>query len=676
MFPFLLPLWEADVTARAAAEQGVAASVVDVGTGSLLTGAEGSLVAVARNPRSEYGLALTGAYARASYFSIGEGGGALPRDSASTSLDGRAAWQTSPLTSLSWTTSGFLATRLGIRADDALAQRDPFLYGQRLQYTLGTGPGFSMTTSRRSFLDMAASYQQTGAITADDPRAIGVDTHEAFARTRFSYELSDNDAIGPELEYRYIHYYNALLDIFFNRGEADVHAGTALMLWTHAFGRRSVGRIGGGVTVASPPPIVGSDDTVVAPAARAGITFAGDRYDFMVDYAYTYTSLGSRIGFGQQHNALAQISFLPLRGGKYRDVVMTGVARFAVGNLPVALNPPLVVDPERPPPNIEGKLMTITAAAGARIDYPLLLGVQMYGAFDLEFLRASFDPPTVYGQNSGLRTIWTIGIAGTISTDRRQMVPPEPASEVRLGMEGSAARAALTRFDSAAAQTSLVGVERQMAPEFIAPDGPRSRSSREVDRQTTTENDSRSTLENDTQSTTGNDVSSTTENDRQTTVDREREAERARERDAERARKGQAAPAKGAPAAPGSKKPATPAGKDGAAKDQGAPKTPPGQGPAAPGPGAPGAPGAPGQGAPGEPGQSGGPGQGTPAEPGTTPSAPGQKAPSTPDQNAPQTPERPPASDTKQRPTAPSEPPTPTPRDVPPPSPTPPPLLR
>ncbi|EYF02443.1 hypothetical protein [Chondromyces apiculatus] len=515
MFPFLLPLWEADLTARAAVEQGIAASVTDIGTGALLTGAEGSLAGLARAPRAEYGFSLGGSYARAAYFTLGAAP-SIPNDSASAALDGRAAWQTSPRTSLSWNTGGYLATRLGVRADDALAQRDPFLYGQRLQYTIATGPGFSVTTSRRSFLDMAASYEQTGAVSGEDPRAVGVDTHEALARLRYSYELSDVDAVGPEFEYNYTHYYNALLDIYLNRGSADVHAGTALFLWTHAFGSRTVTRIGAGVTVASPPPIVGSTAAVVAPAARAGLTYATGRYDFMLDYAYEYTSLGARIGYGQEHNAIAQLSFLPLKGGKFRDVVMTGVARAAIGSAPIAANPPVLPDPDLVPPSLEGTLTTITAAAGARMDVPLLVGLQMYGAFDLEFVRATFDPPSVLGQtNGGLRTIWTIGISGTISTDRRQMVPQEPAGDPRLDTGASAARTALTRFDSAATQTDLVGIENQMTPALIAPGDTRQPTKAEEESRSTTENDKRSTTENDKRSTTENDKRSATEKERQ-----------------------------------------------------------------------------------------------------------------------------------------------------------------
>lgn len=436
MFPFPLPLWETDATARAAVEQSVAANVTDVGSGALLSGVEGSFETLARASRAEYGLELAGAYARATYVSIGAGASA-PSDSASASLEGRASWETSPRTTLSFGSAGYLATRLGVRADDALAQRDPFLFGSRLQYTIGAGPGLGVVTSRRSHLGLSARYEQTGALTAEDPRAVGIDTHQGSVGLRYDHELSDVDTIGPVLEYSFTHFYNALLDVDLTRGPADVHAGTALMAVTHAFGRRTTLSAGAGLTAASPPPIVisRSRTPVIAPAARAGLGYEAGRYELSLEYTYQYTSLGARIGYGQEHDAVAELSLRPLRGGAYRDVVLTGVARLAVGSAPVAASPPLAI-PGQPAPSqasLEGTLSTITAAAGAQLSYPLTLGLMLFGGVDLEFVRARFDPPPTAGSSTGaLRTIWTVGLAGTLSTDRRALLP-EPDDEAPRG---------------------------------------------------------------------------------------------------------------------------------------------------------------------------------------------------------------------------------------------------
>lgn len=440
------------MTARAAVEQSVAASVTDVGSGALLSGAEGSLATSARERRADYNLELAGAYARATYVSIGAGASA-PSDSASASLEGSAAWETSPRTTLSLASAGYLATRLGVRADDALAQRDPFLFGNRLQYTISAGPGLGVVTTRRSHLALSARYEQTGALTAEDPRAVGIDTHQGLLGLRYDHELSDVDTIAPTLEYTYTHFYNALLDVDLRRGPADIHSGTALVVVTRALSRRITASVGGGLTAASPSPIVTSRSRapVIAPAARAGLEYEAGRYEASLAYTYQYTSLGARIGYGQEHDAIAGLELRPVRGGAYRDVVLTGVARLAVGSAPVAADPPLAIPGQPPPPpsSQEGTLSTIAAAAGAKVAYPLALGLMLYGGVDLEFVRARFDPPPTAGQSTGsLRTIWTFGLSGTLSTDRGALLPESEDEAPR----GAPAAQGAERATGAAAQ--------------------------------------------------------------------------------------------------------------------------------------------------------------------------------------------------------------------------------
>ncbi|WP_437737798.1 hypothetical protein [Sorangium sp. So ce1335] len=428
MFSFVLPMWDSDVTARAAVEQSVASNVGDVGTGALMAGVQGAVEGSLRGEVSRYGFGLDGSYERVFQVSLGAVR-AAPSDSVSARLGGGAGWAISPLADLSMAAAGYLATRLGVRADDALAARDPFLFGNRLQYTLSGGPALSITTSRRAAVRVGAGYEQAGALSADDPSAVGVDAHTGRADVSTSVDLGPRDTLTPELRYEVTQYHHALLDTELTRGAARVHAGAALLSESHELTRNVSTRVSGGFTVASPPPVLASRDAVLAPTARAGLTYVAERYRLTAGYAYEYTSLGPRIGFGHEHEASLEASFRPVPGGATRDLVVTGVARFSSGSAPVAASPPLHLDPGAPAPAREGSLSTITALAGAEIAYPLARGVALRGGVDLEYVRAALDPAPRAGEAGGsLRSIVSAGISGTLSTDRHRTLPRDPDS--------------------------------------------------------------------------------------------------------------------------------------------------------------------------------------------------------------------------------------------------------
>ncbi|WP_434048005.1 MULTISPECIES: hypothetical protein [Sorangium] len=428
MFWFVLPMWDSDVTARAAVEQSVASNVRDVGTGALMAGVQGSVEGSLRGAVSRYGFGLDGSYERVFQVSLGSAR-AAPSDSASARLGGGAGWAISPVADLSMAAAGYLATRLGVRADDALAARDPFLFGNRLQYTLSGGPALSITTSRRAAVRVGAGYEQAGALSGDDPAAVGVDAHTGRAEVSTSIDVGPLDTLTPELRYEVTQYYHALLDTELTRGAARVHAGAALLSESHELTRNLSTRVSGGVTVASPPPVLASRDAVIAPTARAGLTYVAERYRLTAGYAYAYTSLGPRIGFGHEHEASVEASFRPLQGGATRDLVVTGVARLSSGSAPVAASPPLHLAPGSPAPSREGSLSTITALAGAEIAYPLTRarGIALRGGVDLEYVRAALDPAPRAGEAGGsLRSIVSAGISGTLSTDRHRTLRRDP----------------------------------------------------------------------------------------------------------------------------------------------------------------------------------------------------------------------------------------------------------
>jgi hypothetical protein len=422
-------MWESDATARAAVEQSMASSTADLGSASALTGVAVSIEAVANGQRSMYGVAAGGAYARAFEVSL-EGGGSAPEDSLGAELATYGGWALSPRVDLSLEGAGYLATELGARAEDPLVAPDPFLSGSRLQYAVGGAPGLSAVLSRRSSLHLSAGYEQEGALDADDPVAIGVDAHTARAGIAYRREIGDRDALRPELEYEYAHLDHALLDVDLTRGPADIHTGTALLVESHAFSRRLVGRVGAGATVATPAPLLDAQGVVLTPAALAGITYLGRRYRLAARYTFEHTSLGPRIGYGQQHAARAEVSFHPARGGRYRDLVLTGVARLSLGRAPVAADPPLAEYPGGPRDPLEGVVTAYTALAGAQLEVPLAPGLLLLGRFDLRYLHATVDPaPTEERSDGALRTIWTVGLAGTLSTDRIETVRRAPEDE-------------------------------------------------------------------------------------------------------------------------------------------------------------------------------------------------------------------------------------------------------
>lgn len=419
---------DTEVTARAAVEQSVASHVADVETGALMAGVEGSVEGSVRGAMSRYGFSANGSYERVLQVSTGAGR-ATPSDSIAARLGGGAGWTLSPFTNLSMNAAGYLATRLGVRAADELAARDPFLFGNRLQYTLSGGPALSITMSRRSTVRFGAGYEQAGALSADDPAAVGVDARTGRAEVSTSIELGAVDTLTPELRYEVTRYYHALLDTDLTRGPARIHAGSALVSESHELTRNLSTRIAGGVTIASPPPLLSSRDAVIAPSARAGLTYVNERYRLTAGYTYAYTSLGPRIGFGHEHEASFEASFRPVQGGAYRDLVITGVARLATGSAPVAANPPLHLDPDAPPPSREGTLSTTTALAGAEIEYPLLRGIALRGGIDLEYVRAALDPAPNAGRSGGsLRSIITASLSGTLSTNPQRTVRRDPDS--------------------------------------------------------------------------------------------------------------------------------------------------------------------------------------------------------------------------------------------------------
>ena len=431
MWPLVIPvlLGESDITARAALEQAFASSITQQGQGSSLTGAEGGFRAQTRDDMSSYGIELAGLYARLVTLRIAEGEDPPPADNFSVNLATNGGWQLSPHTHMNASASGFLASRFGVRADDALAARDPFM-GDRTEYTVDGGLAWSAIASRTNTWTLSGGYRQSGAVAADNEEAVGMDVHQGRAVLSSAFEIGPTDTLTPELRYQYSYFYNALLDIYLTRGKATVNGGTAFLSEQHAFSRTTRSKVGGGVTVANQNPLVESDDLVVSPEVALEIAHVRRRTRYLAGYDFTYTSLGPRIGFGQAHQARVEMTTFPLPGAAFRDFALTGVARFQYGYSPIKANPPLVLDTGAAPPPLEGTISTVTGVAGIQVEYPVTAGLALLGGFDLEYVRADFDPVPPTGEpEASLRTIAMLGIAGVISSDPKEMYRKDPQDE-------------------------------------------------------------------------------------------------------------------------------------------------------------------------------------------------------------------------------------------------------
>ena len=422
MFPLALPvlLAESDLTFQAAVEQSSTTSPANMADNTLMAGAELGLDGERRGATSTTAFEIAVLYARLLPIAIAATGDPPPPDTFSAEIGTGASWELSPHARFGLDGTGFIATRLGVRAANPLAARDPFA-GDRTEYTLGGGWGLGLTAGPHTTVNLTGGYRQAGAVAAEREEAVGVDLHALYAGVAETSELGPSDAITPELRYEHTRYAHALLDVDLTRGRAEVHALSAIVTFAHDFSRKVHGELGGGVTGATPPPLLDSSAAVLAPGAYGSLAIGGPRLEATLDYEYAYTSLGPRIGYGQAHALAIEIEARPVHGGSARDVVLAGVARLEHGSAPVAADPPLATVDEPAPP-AEGTVTTSTIVLGAELRWPIARGLALFGGIDLEYARAALDPSPAEAPDSSFRTIATFGLAGVLSTNPRRTV--------------------------------------------------------------------------------------------------------------------------------------------------------------------------------------------------------------------------------------------------------------
>lgn len=419
MLPLLLPLAQSDIGARAGVEESYVQSASNLSSSSFMTGVTAGASGRTAGKSSSLSFDASAYYGRLVQVTIGASDGPATNNY-SASLGTGATFEIGPATQLSFEGAGFIASRLAVQADNLLAARDPFL-GDRVEYSVSATSRLSGAATSRLGYALSTGYLGAGGITSSDPRAVGADLHGVRATVSFPYELAPRTSMSPELAYGYSHYYNALLDSNLRRGPADVQSGRALLSLTQVLSHRLLASAGGGVSVASPPPIFGSDAAVVAPEARASATYLSSSSSVNVSYSYAYTSLGPRIGFGQQHMGVVEFAILPVSGGPWRDLEVRWATSVSYGSAPVEIAL-LSMPTSGLPPTQEGKLTTFSTATGVHIALPLVRGFEVTSGYELQVSRGTFSPPT--GQDAGMQlgSVLSVGLLAVTSTDPQQML--------------------------------------------------------------------------------------------------------------------------------------------------------------------------------------------------------------------------------------------------------------
>jgi hypothetical protein len=430
VLPVLVPMAETDATVRAAIVESYLATPYDGGQAAT-TGVEGSALLEARGRGTSASLSLSALYARA--LTIVQGLAPIDPNVFGATVASRATVDVTPSSRLFAEGTAYAASTFGVRAEDALAARDPFLT-DRLEYAVGAGLGWTEAMSRRATLTLTGGYLQSGGLLALTPDAVGVDSHLGRVGVALAHEVGKRDRAIIEVRGTAEHFYHALIDTNLDRAPADVRTGTLLVTDEHAFGRRSSVTLGGGVTVATPPPEMDTGTLVVSPALRAGFLYRDREWRGSLTYSFDYASLGPRIGYGTVNAGVLELALRPMEGARSRGFVVRLIGRGSYGIAPVLAVAPVPAPgaapgPPSPASSATGALRTLTLALGGHVDLPIARGLLAQGGVDVELMRATADPPTDLPMPPTLQVIASIGLAAVASTNPLRRLPLDPADE-------------------------------------------------------------------------------------------------------------------------------------------------------------------------------------------------------------------------------------------------------
>lgn len=418
----LLPLLLAALPAQ------VDATVTLAPTATVVTGTNGSthytmVLAAAEasswmrlvQPRSSFSLDMSGRYGQAL---VATGMKSPPRDLFARGR-GRLDIVSSPRTNLVFLSDGFVASRIGLRATDELAVRDPFSVNRVLDGWSAQSSLFGRINAR-AFVHFDVRYGQAGAIAADLPAAVGIDTHAVTISAATAFQWSRRLSAGPTTRMNWTHFNHALVATDLTRGSADVTTLSLLGFTRYDFTPRTRTSVVAGLTMASAQPGAKDVRTIVYPDARFEIRSVGRRVGGTAAFSFAYQSLGPRIGFGTDYSGLIDAWIRPFRGGQRRDVLAHAVmrARWARALLPAG---------DSSSQTNMGRLTTTALACGFSLTGPMRLGWSVNAGVDVEFVTTHIDPAPSRGDPpESFRALFTVALLASASPDRGRLLPRDP----------------------------------------------------------------------------------------------------------------------------------------------------------------------------------------------------------------------------------------------------------
>lgn len=403
----------------------------------MLAAADASLWTRIRRPRTVFIFDASGHYGRA----LAVTGTKDPPSDISARGRSRFDLVVSPRSNFIFLADGFISSRIGLRASDELAARDPFSVNRVLD-GWSTQSSFTVRMTPRASLRFDMRYAQMGAVAADVPAAVGIDTHAATASAAASFQWSRRFSTGPVVRMGWTHFNHALLDANFNRGPAEVKSLSLLGSARWDVEPRTTASVMAGLTMASPPPGARDMNTIARPDVRIEIRSIQQRVGGTATLSFGYQSIGPRIGFGMDYSGIVDAWARPFRGGARRDVLVHLVARARWANALLPVSSP-TDDVSATNVNL-GRVTTAAFAFGSSVSKPIRLGWSLSAGVDLEYVSMHIDPLPLRGDPpDAFRALLTLGLVASSSTDPGRLLrrdPLPPPAEARVAAPGRAPR--------------------------------------------------------------------------------------------------------------------------------------------------------------------------------------------------------------------------------------------
>lgn len=422
LLPFLAAL-PAEIDTSASLVPTASAVVATAGTSQFmmaLVAADASLWTRIRRPRTSFIFDVSGHYGRALAVT---GTTSAPQDLAARAR-GRFDVASSPRSNLIFSADGFISSRIGLRASDDLAVRDPFSVNRVLN-GWSVQSSASLRLSPRGSLRFDVNYAQMGAVAADMPEAVGIDTHSVTASATAAFQSTRRFSIGPVVRFGWTHFNHALLDVNFTRGPAEVTSFSLLGSARYDFSARTRASVMAGVTLASAPPQAPDIKLVVAPDLRFDVRTLGRRLGGSATASLGYQTVGPRIGFGMNYAGVLDGWARPFYGGNRRDVLVHVVARARWAN--ALLGGDSLTPAHATTETNTGTLTTTAFALGTSMSGPLRLGWSLSGGIDVEFVSMRIDPLPPRGDPPpAFRALFTLGLVATTSSNPWRLLPRDP----------------------------------------------------------------------------------------------------------------------------------------------------------------------------------------------------------------------------------------------------------